>query len=388
MANRCILCDSPTVTVQYSFPLVFSDCRAVTIRPELLKCAACNHVQKSYSDFDIDYISSFYESYEMYPHGGGVEQLIALSNGGGGSNLRRSTLLGQIVSEELKLLAIADRTEVNILDFGCGSGNLLREIECNGGGQQNIKLFGVDVNPNFRDAVESVRGATFHTRIEDLGPTGFDCICVAHTLEHLLNPGVLLGDLRRLLKPGGFILIEVPDSRMSLFDLVIADHVSHFTLDVLTAWLRSLGFSTKFDNRISRELTVIARCQPSSVGGSGEHRTSDRENDSICKSFNWIDDAVPRLSAIITICKQVPSFYVFGSSIAASWLISCCGENVRGLIDEDHHRWGNFLRGKLIQNPASSFADSPVFYPMPIPVAEQIVKRNSSLRRSSSRVLW
>lgn len=39
----------------------------------------------------------------------------------------------------------------------------------------------------------------------------YDCIWLSHVIEHLLRPDQALQKIKELLKPEGFVLIEVPN---------------------------------------------------------------------------------------------------------------------------------------------------------------------------------
>ena len=122
------------------------------------------------------------------------------------------------------------------LDVGCGGGEMLRNVQRLGG-----EAWGVDVS---RSAVTAARRSVGHNRIATGGlheagypAASFDCITMWHVLEHSSEP---LSELRRaaaLLKPGGFLYVEVPNagswsarhfgSNWLAYD--IPNHQTHFT---------------------------------------------------------------------------------------------------------------------------------------------------------------
>lgn len=103
---------------------------------------------------------------------------------------------------------------LRVLDVGCGCGNISIPI-----GSLGHEVVGVDLDE------ESIRIASGRnpfpervsftaTRAEelDLGRP-FDVIIASEVVEHVAEPFVLLDNLRRALKPGGIMLVTIPNGR-------------------------------------------------------------------------------------------------------------------------------------------------------------------------------
>ncbi|HVE42155.1 MAG TPA: class I SAM-dependent methyltransferase [Planctomycetota bacterium] len=106
-----------------------------------------------------------------------------------------------------------------ILDIGCGDGfhlDLLREF-----GNPGWHLEGVDSSPRAVEAATR-RGLTVHRSfVQDcpIPPDSIDLALMIATIEHVDNPPDVLVAVRRLLKPGGRIVIvtdnaAAPDARL------------------------------------------------------------------------------------------------------------------------------------------------------------------------------
>lgn len=124
--------------------------------------------------------------------------------------------------EARRLLAAAGTLpdDAVVLDVGCGDGfhlDLLREF-----GPAGWRLEGVDLDPRAADAAEA-RGLVVHRgSIEelDLEADRYDFAILVQTIEHVSDPAVVLRAIRRVLRPGGRVLV-VTDNTGSL-DFTIA----------------------------------------------------------------------------------------------------------------------------------------------------------------------
>jgi 2-polyprenyl-3-methyl-5-hydroxy-6-metoxy-1,4-benzoquinol methylase len=76
----------------------------------------------------------------------------------------------------------------------------------------------------------------------------YDAITLNHVLEHLHYPLTSLGHLNRLLKMGGFLIVEVPDIETTQHSPVNRFHYAHvynFNHDTLRAMLEKSGFAVQ-----------------------------------------------------------------------------------------------------------------------------------------------
>lgn len=108
--------------------------------------------------------------------------------------------------------AIEDlRDCANALEIGCGEGVFLDLLAKR---NNKIKSEGVDINSK-AIAVAAAKGFCVSlVRIEDLAKTKrayFDAVVASHVLEHVPDPRVFLDAMINLVKPGGKIIIAVPN---------------------------------------------------------------------------------------------------------------------------------------------------------------------------------
>ena len=145
-----------------------------------------------------------------------------------------------------------------VLDVGCSTGYLAKAL-----GEQGNVVSGIEYHQASADKArpflaDLVVGDLEAADIYDSFPdASFDVVVFGDVLEHLRDPLPVLRRSRRLLAPGGSVVISVPnvahgDVRLSLlagrFDyrdtgLLDETHVRFFTRDNLDRFLRQAGFT-------------------------------------------------------------------------------------------------------------------------------------------------
>jgi SAM-dependent methyltransferase len=111
----------------------------------------------------------------------------------------------RIIRAELDRLPV--RAGARVLDAGCGSGRTLEELRRYG------EVFGIELDPGAaQKAQERGCGEVRIGRLEELPweDGTFDLITCLDVIEHTPDDRVTLSELRRVCKPGGFLLATVP----------------------------------------------------------------------------------------------------------------------------------------------------------------------------------
>jgi 2-polyprenyl-3-methyl-5-hydroxy-6-metoxy-1,4-benzoquinol methylase len=134
-----------------------------------------------------------------------------------------------------------------ILDVGCGYGELLYVFKK----QFNSSVQGLE--PSKETA--SLGTKMFNIPIDDLlleefiSDEKFDIILCNHTLEHVRDPAEFLSELSALLKPDGYLYIEVPNimsptGGFSLNKFLYNEHLQTFSSYNLNELLKRVGLHT------------------------------------------------------------------------------------------------------------------------------------------------
>ena len=195
-----------------------------------------------------------------------------------------------------RLALVAARAPARVLEIGSGQGELSRELRDL---HPDVELTGIDLSPTGLEvARRKVPGARFleqdlmsPPRSEIVG-WATHAIC-SEVLEHVADPIAALGHVRRMLAPGGRLIVTVPAGPMSAFDKHIG-HLRHFTATSLGAALRAAGFEVRelhgagFPFFNLYRLTVIARGDKLIADAAGEGRSMPATARAAMRVFGWL----------------------------------------------------------------------------------------------------
>lgn len=93
----------------------------------------------------------------------------------------------------------------SVLDIGAGTGDFLVEAK-----NQGWNTLGIEPNESAKQLAKN-KGVNFIENLESISDDSFDVITMWHVLEHVRNLDYQLDQLKRICKPGGIIIIAVPN---------------------------------------------------------------------------------------------------------------------------------------------------------------------------------
>jgi SAM-dependent methyltransferase len=139
------------------------------------------------------------------------------------------------------------RGDGRVLDVGCGAGSVLDVLK-----ELGWTTHGVDVGANVVEAIGR-RGHIARQGVAeaiDFPDASFDVVMLSHVLEHTFSPRKALAEARRVLRPGGQLLVAVPNFgslqarvfRRFWASLDVPRHLYQFTPRTLRRYLEESGF--------------------------------------------------------------------------------------------------------------------------------------------------
>lgn len=252
----CTLCGSDNVRVRYSsVPRIF------TPSTQVVECTECGLV---YLNPRLERLGDNFAMDEEYlrlwylPH----YQRLGLLTAAQHLDQERNYQFHQSA-----LLQMQDYRRTNrVLDVGCAIGLFLAAAQI--GGWQS---YGVEPSPHLGTYGRNNLGLSIvegELSQANFPPDYFDVVTLWDVTEHLLNPVATYQLVNRVLRPGGLLLLRMPNwysvARELLgpdWDMFVTDHFYYFTPVTLGQLLKQTGFAPKYINAsgiVDSEIEEIA----------------------------------------------------------------------------------------------------------------------------------
>ena len=361
MLEKCKICSSGNdaeINTNFKY-FITSDCNITNMQPKHWVCAECGLIQKNITDNYLQELQNLYLDYKIYDQGNSSEQLIFTQDK---VPQTRNKVLFDLLNSKIKLNCVG-----NLAEIGCGFGNFLKAFNSE---LPRWSLHGYDLSDQYKEIVNAIPNTRYFKQNFSENDIKYDLIAAIHVLEHLVQPLEFLIDCKNSLSEGGHIFIQIPNIATSTFDLIIADHISHFSeLDIKRlASLAGLKVDFISGDLISKELFCLLSPLQNSEDQIDKHQYPVEG-----PNVQIILETIRSFEAIAE--NQTTPVKIFGSSIGASWLSRYCSQKIECFIDEDPSRVGNSHLGINIEPISTIKENDNLILPFPKKTAFHIKQK-------------
>jgi len=310
-------------------------------------------------------IGEIYRDYEMYHQSAANDQ--AVFDPVSGRPMGRCEVLARHLLASGRLPPAG-----SLLDVGAGSGAMLAAFSA---ASPDWRLYGLDLDTRKEVALKAIpRFERLFTTPPGEVKQQFDLLTLIHSLEHFDQPVAMLRSLRGLIAPGGRLFVQVNNVERTPFDLVVADHLSHFSPKSLAYLVAQsgLGVDGVRTDWVNKELSLLTSDAPQAEAVRGDDPAAATAR--VRRDVEWLSAMLEHARAA-SVRAGRGRFGMFGTSVAATWLASGLGDAIDFYVDEDPARRGRTHLGRPIVLPAEVAAGSTVYLAFIGDVAAQIARR-------------
>jgi len=294
-------------------------------------CTRCGHAQTRVAEDTADYYASHYKFQAASPDEDDLYEVI------GNQCIYRSQHQAMVIERLIDFSAA-----LRVLDFGCGKATTLRSLTDR---HRAIAPYVFDVSEAYRpfwdEFVPRENQACFATPPE--WRDQFDVALSFFALEHVEDPHAFLATLLALLRPGGTAIVVLPNMYTNVSDLLVADHINHFSPTSLRALFASTGFDVfAIDEAAQRGAFVVTAQRPQSdaiISDSpqGVAAATNRSAHEVAAYWNATADRLRRHARSL---PDDASVAIYGSGIYGLFIATIIRDShpVRCFLDSNPHR--------------------------------------------------
>ncbi len=289
MTGACRICAAKIGEPDYKAPApsITSTSTTVPFELDVSICLTCGHVQCS----ELDELDSYYDTdYQISLSSNDHDQLYEVVDG---RKVFRTEKQCDLVCSFVKLTS-----GMAILDYGAAKAATLRKI-CNARAGLRPHVFDVSNSyaAHWQGWLEPAACATYELPSE--WSQRFDVVTAHFVLEHVAEPLAILRQIKGVLKPGGRLFMSVPNVLANIGDLLVADHINHFTPNSLRVALAKTGFEIEVceDGAFRGAFVVVARArEENSIELDGGATSDPEEIRSLIAIADFWTDASARIA--------------------------------------------------------------------------------------------
>lgn len=379
--RNCRVCAGLIEAASYEAPApaLTSIMTLLDIPTRVFVCLTCGHAQCD----DIPDIEAFYDTgYRISLNSSDHDQIFTVKPDG--AIVYRTDHQAELAGRLLDLPQGAA-----LLDYGAAKATTLQKLHA---GRPDIRPHVFDVSADYTEAwkgwIAERDQACYAVPASWNGR--FDAVMSHFVIEHVAEPVDFIRNIRVLLRPGGKLLLSLPDVSANPGDMTVADHVNHFSEASLRRALADGGFSVGTIDRDSFPgaffVVAIRDEERAEVEPSLVEKAVLRAEE-ICESWRRSAANLERRAAEFRGRKAA----IYGAGFYGSWIYSRVGKqlDLTGFLDRNPHVAGGTHFGLPILPPEQIADDVAVLFVGLNPLkARAAIEAQTILHRPGLEHVW
>ena len=300
-------------------------------------CNSCGHTQTE----PLPALDKFYaEDYHILTANEQEDQLYALCDS---RKIFRTEHQVGILLEKLDL-----RANAKVLDYGCGKASTLKELCAQ---RSDVEPHVYDVGEQYRSFWNSFVPEEDQAvcDLPDQWVDRFDAVISFFALEHVSDPHKFVSQVHRLLRESGTFYFLVPNLFVNPADLLVVDHINHFSRSSLCYLLEGNGFTVReVDDGVHTGAWM-------GVAEKGAAAASILQTDSVSAEVVDISTYWRAFSGRVEEFEksEKDEAAIYGSGFYGTFIYTCLKqpERITCFLDQNPHRQKQTLMGKRIIAP-------------------------------------
>lgn len=349
MTDQCNVCGTALMPALYDSGAgasLTSLCRIVDTPTRVRACPSCAHIQ---TDEAIHAPTYYDKEYDILVESEDEDQIYEVV---AGKPVFRTAHQVAVLQRKLAL-----RAGTRLLDYGCAKSSTYRALAQV---RPDLELHLFDVSdryvPFWEAFLAADRWSTYEPRRE--WSEYFDVITSFFAFEHIPDPVASLRNVASLLRPDGSFYCIVPNVLTNVADLVVVDHVNHFTHTSILKMFSNAGFGRVDidDTGHKGAFVVVAKKTPDGVSSSiGDAPPVAALLDEAGRLGEFWSTAALRVRQFERTLRDDDVLAIYGAGFYGAFLASALErpERIMCFIDQNPHLQGRIVNRRPVVHPSS-----------------------------------
>lgn len=349
MTDQCNVCGTALMPALYDSGAgasLTSLCRIVDTPTRVRACPSCAHIQ---TDEAVHAPTYYDKEYDILVESEDEDQIYEVV---AGKPVFRTAHQVAVLQSKLAL-----RAGTRLLDYGCAKSSTYRALAQV---RPDLELHLFDVSdryvPFWEAFLAADRWSTYEPRRE--WSEYFDVITSFFAFEHIPDPVASLRNVASLLRPDGSFYCIVPNVLTNVADLVVVDHVNHFTHTSILKMFSNAGFGRVDidDTGHKGAFVIVAKKTPDGVSSSiVDAPPVAALLDEAGRLGEFWSTAALRVRQFERTLREDDVLAIYGAGFYGAFLASALErpERIMCFIDQNPHLQGRIVNRRPVVHPSS-----------------------------------